>query len=102
MCIFPPLERRQQLVSAGSNDDLRRRFFDVLPSASTTSTSTSTSGQFPLSDSMDYHGGGASDVAEEVGYDETGIRPRGRDLHSGPEKGNFYFSTFSLIPNLVS
>jgi hypothetical protein len=49
---------------------------------------------------MDYHGGGASDVAEEVGYDETGIRPRGRDLHSGPEKGNFHFSTFSLIPNL--
>jgi hypothetical protein len=51
---------------------------------------------------MDYHGGGASDVAEEVGYDETGIRPRGRDLHSGPEKGNFHFSTFSLIPNLLS
>jgi hypothetical protein len=51
---------------------------------------------------MDYHGGGASDVAEEVGYDETGIRPRGRDLHSGPEKGNFHFSAFSLIPNLLS
>jgi hypothetical protein len=55
-----------------------------------------------MADSMDYHGGGASDVAEEVGYDETGIRPRGRDLHSGPEKGNFHFSTFSLIPNLLS
>ena len=83
-------ERRQELLSAATNDGLGRHF-DVPPSTSTTTTtfaSTSTSGNLLLSDSMDYLGG-ASDFAEELGFDETGIRPRGRDLHSGPEKGNF-------------
>ncbi len=34
--------------------------------------------------------GGASDVSEDPlgGYDETGIRPRARDMNSGPEKGD--------------
>ncbi len=41
---------------------------------------------FGFSDLFDDMLGGASDISE--GYDETGIRPRGRDLHSGPEKGN--------------
>ena len=34
--------------------------------------------------------GAASDTeGSTMGYDDTGIRPRGRDLNSGPEKGNF-------------
>jgi hypothetical protein len=47
--------------------------------------------------------GGASDdrhvedVAREVeGTDETGFRGRGRDLNSGPEKGETYFDHIKI------
>jgi len=41
--------------------------------------------------------GGANDIsfAEAAeSMDETGFRSRGRDLHSGPEKGKFTFEFF--------
>lgn len=47
------------------------------------------SAHFGYSDLFDMLGG-ASDVSEDPlgGYDETGIRPRARDMNSGPEKGD--------------
>ena len=45
---------------------------------------------FNDSDLMQIVGGAMSDLeGSTMGYDETGIRPRARDMNSGPEKGNF-------------